>query len=352
MRPSLIGLLLLFALPVELVDVFADSDRQEPVRLWPDNLFGVDFVDRSFGVISGYAGTVLRTQDGGRSWEWIYIGVDELIRRVSFVDTEQGWAVGHRGSILHTADGGLTWSVQHTEPNTYLRDVYFVDRDSGWAVGHDAVILHTENGGVSWEKQALTGFKGRDLPRLHGVFADNPRVAVLVGEFGVVAQTDDRGATWSVQKSSTNKTLLDVAGTGNRYVAVGLDGTVVAISRRAGMLDEDGSGPVVESLDNSSAEHFFAVAPVGDGGVLAVGRSVAALINDGTVSHMTPDASIQLPFTWFGGVDVLDDGTFWLAGIRGTVARGDVAARSFRAALTLGRSDAITIVSNRWAAAK
>ena len=348
----LISCVFCIALITALPEGLAADEANGQVRLWPDNLFGVDFVDSSFGIISGYAGTILRTEDGGQSWQSIYIGVDELIRRISFVDTEYGWAIGHRGSILQTQNGGRDWSVQHSETNPYLRDIHFVDRDNGWVVGHDATILHTKDGGSTWSKESLIGFKGRDLPRLHGVFASNPNSAVLVGEFGVVAQTDDGGTTWYVHNSPTKKTLLDVAGKADSLVAVGLDGTAISISSAPQAADSITSNLTIESLETGTTEHFLAIALASDTGFIAAGRSVVVLISDKTVSHLMPDANIQLPFTWFGGVDVLDDGTFWLVGIRGTIARGDVTTRSFKEALALGRSDAISVLSNRWESAK
>ena len=356
-RRSLIGRALItcvfcVALLGSTTQVLSADDAKEQLRLWPDNLFGVDFVDSSFGIISGYAGTILRTEDGGQSWQSIYIGVDELIRRISMVDTEYGWAIGHRGSILRTEDGGQNWSVLHGEPNTYLRDVHFLDRDTGWVVGHNATILHTKDGGSTWSKESLTGFKGRDQPRLHGVFALSAVAAVLVGEFGVVAQTDDGGTTWYVHNSPTTKTLLDVVGMADSLVAVGLDGTAISISLAPQAADSVTPKLTIESLETGTTEHFLAIAPASDAEFVAAGRSVVALINKKTVSPLMPHASIQLPFTWFGGVDVLDDGTLWLAGIRGKIARGEVTTRSFKEALALGRSDAISVLSNRWESAK
>lgn len=306
------------------------------LRLWPDNLFGIDFVSPEIGFVSGYAGTLLRTRDGGQSWQWSHAGVDELLRRISFVDENHGWAVGHRGSIVKTSDGGDSWVIQHQQAGVYLRDIEFFDRDHGWVVGHDATILYTHDGGATWAAQHLTGFKGRDLPRLHGIAVLDAGTAVVVGEFGVVAVTEDRGATWNVQKPATNKTLLDIARVGAKaFLAVGLDGTLLQISTAAAGKGRSGQF-TVNAIEAGTNEHLFAIASAGHGRALATGRSTVALIDGDTVTGFVPDETIQLPFTWFAGVDIGADERFWLVGIRGAIASGLLSDGRFSSAAVLG----------------
>lgn len=333
-------------------------DAGERVRLWPDNLFGVDFPTADVGFISGYAGTVLRTDDGGANWVWSQVGVNELLRRIAFVDTQHGWAVGHRGSVLHTSDSGATWQVQTQQQNTYLRDVTFVDGNRGWVVGHEATILATVDGGSTWQPQQLTGFTGRDLPRLHAVSAIDASRAMLVGEFGVAAYTDNGGATWQVFDAGTKKTLLSLAHLGDGvFLAGGLDGTLVRLEPAASpeampdMAEPDSpsrddtppASYTARSLATKTTEHFFAVTAAGNGRALATGRAVLRLVDGDAVTQVAVDNSIQLPFTWFGGAEVTSDGQLWLVGIRGTIAAGqlnaDAGAVSLHAAL--GRSDTI-----------
>lgn len=208
---------------------FADTEEGKFHRFWPDNLYAVDFVGDKVGYIAGYSGSLFKTEDGGETWSGIYMGVNELIRKMSFVDEQNGWAVGHRGSILHTIDGGLTWEIQKADVGIYLRDISFADLNNGWAVGHDTHIWHTTDGGKTWESQQLTGFEGRDLPRLHGVEAKDANTAILVGEFGVVAHTENGGQLWLVSFNADAGTLLSVAYMGDGAIAVGLDGGIFTL---------------------------------------------------------------------------------------------------------------------------
>jgi photosystem II stability/assembly factor-like uncharacterized protein len=199
-------------------------------RFWPDNLFAVDFVTEQTGFIAGQGGTVLRTTDGGENWDALYIGENELIRRIDFVSENDGWAVGHRGAIFHTSDAGNSWEVQYRATDTYLRDVAFVDKNHGWAVGHNATILHTSNGGQSWQKQEMRGFKGRDLPRLHGVYAKDRSTAIVVGEFGTVIHTENGGELWLVTPSDIGVTWLAVDGAGGSIYVAGSDGSAAYLT--------------------------------------------------------------------------------------------------------------------------
>jgi len=222
------GMLLASCLLMTVMTSYAEESTKFH-RFWPDNLYAVEFPSDKVGFIAGYSGSLFKTEDGGETWSGIYMGVNELIRKMTFVDEQNGWAVGHRGSILHTTDGGLTWEVQKSDKGTYLRDISFADLNNGWAVGHDTHIWHTADGGKTWESQLLTGFEGRDLPRLHGVVAKDANTAILVGEFGVVAHTEDGGQLWLVSFNADSDTLLSVAYMGDGAIAVGLDGSIVTL---------------------------------------------------------------------------------------------------------------------------
>lgn len=359
-------------------------------RFWPDNLYAIDFISDKTGFIAGYSGTVLRTDDGGATWNAYYIGQDELIRRVSFIDERRGWAVGHRGSIFHTSDGARTWSIQYQQANTYLRDIEFVDQYHGWAVGHNASILRTEDGGNSWKPQVLSGFNGRDLPRIHGIAATNSRSAVLVGEFGVVALTRDGGVNWWVAESPIESSLLDVAKVGGRddheFLAVGLDGTVVAISeaspeqrdvirttrlrdqqaiwkkakrkakRRGHSFEEPEPTQVklqstelfLQTVDAKTSQHLLAITTDSHGAAYAVGRAVFLKIKEKKIEPVLPVEGVPFAYMWLGGVAVQPDGAVWAVGIRGSVMKTVTGLSQFAPSFQLGSSDNVNLVSSRW----
>lgn len=65
--------------------------------------------------VAGSPGTtVLRSDDGGRTWKRFGTGQTTPLRKLFFFDEQHGWAVGDLGRILATRDGGQTWRIQHT----------------------------------------------------------------------------------------------------------------------------------------------------------------------------------------------------------------------------------------------
>ena len=52
---------------------------------------------------------------------------------IHFADPMRGWAVGRGGTILRTEDGGKTW--QAVRQLAWFESVYFTDTMRGWAVG-------------------------------------------------------------------------------------------------------------------------------------------------------------------------------------------------------------------------
>ena len=81
-------------------------------------LVEVHFVDRLNGWISGYQTRlgdeyqfVLRTRNGGLSWDRVIIDSDAKIAAFSFVDELVGWALALDGRLFRTNDGGDAWAM-------------------------------------------------------------------------------------------------------------------------------------------------------------------------------------------------------------------------------------------------
>ena len=363
-----------------------DNIATEFHRFSPDNLFAVEFVTDEVGYIAGYSGTVLRTLDGGDAWDAVYIGRNELIRRLSFVDETTGWAVGHRGSIFHTDDAGLTWSVQKELPGVYLRDIDFSDHDTGWVVGHDANIWNTNDGGRTWRQQHLLGYRGRDIPRLHGIYAIDRDSAILVGEFGVVAHTENGGNYWLITPVKSKITWLAVDGADDMAYVVGLDGEILRLSiateaqrkeidrqaaaeaakaeakarARAKRRKQQYVKKETEDLPRSdieyfadpiasgSGEHLFDITVISSNEAVVVGRSAMLKITGDATTFLKPDDEFPLPFIWMGGVAVTSTGHIWAPGIRGLVVAGDLNKMTFGQAFNLATTDAVKLLSSRW----
>ncbi|MCE5268648.1 MAG: YCF48-related protein [Planctomycetaceae bacterium] len=65
--------------------------------------------------VAGNPGTlVFCTADAGRSWQSTPTGSPVPLRALAFVDEQHGWAAGDLGTILATEDGGRSWRLQRS----------------------------------------------------------------------------------------------------------------------------------------------------------------------------------------------------------------------------------------------
>ncbi len=156
---------------------------------------GLFFLTSRLGWISADS-MVLRTTDGGQSWD----SVKNTMAGgpVQFIDSLNGW-VASRSYIYRTRDGGRTWSAQSSLGGELIpTGVYFVDTVNGWfpiwditideLPGHVPITLaRTTDGGASWMAQ-LTGYAGMPRMSLSG------QNALLFA--GSIYHSSDRGETW------------------------------------------------------------------------------------------------------------------------------------------------------------
>jgi photosystem II stability/assembly factor-like uncharacterized protein len=134
-------------------------------------------------------------------------GIAPTLYSVTFVSPTQGWAVGDDGTIVATDDGGKTWVAQTSGVTKTLDSVTFVSPMQGWAVGVDGTIVATDDGGKTWVAQTS---KSTAQLLLHSVRFVNPTQGWAVGADGTVVATDDGGKTWTRRTSRLTETLNSV----------------------------------------------------------------------------------------------------------------------------------------------
>lgn len=138
---------------------------------------------------------VMRTEDGGGSWE-VLSNEDSTstssVSSLQFVDPKLGWALNGQGNIVSTTDGGKAWTEQWTNERQSWNSLFFLNDREGWAAGNYG-ILHTGDGGQSWEWQLTTD--GLANNSVHQVaFIDADRGWAVGGDR--VLRTIDGGKTW------------------------------------------------------------------------------------------------------------------------------------------------------------
>ena len=190
------------------------------------NLLGVDMVDQRNGFAVGdiglMNGAVLRTSDGGQTWQPVS-RTDEILAAVDFVSITRGWAAGYAGRIQRTDDGGLSWKVQRIEhKNEIINSIFFLDHDRGWAVGSGGLLLSTNTGGENWE--VITTGRVEDLWSVKFI---TPSRGLIAGEEGLILMTENGGREWIPQSSHTTGALYGLAVANDYAIAVGENGSIL-----------------------------------------------------------------------------------------------------------------------------
>lgn len=175
---------------------------------------------------------LMKTTDGGDHWKRIEIkefDIDAILVRAVFTRNGRGWAFGEAGSIYTTHDAGDTWVKLRSPTRRLLLGGMFVDDDRGWLVGAGATIIQTSDGGESWYQSQLPQVD-KSVRFQATSFIDN-RTGWAVGSGGIVYHTVNGGRTWQRQESTVDVDLFDVKFVNAREGwAVGAEGMIIHTS--------------------------------------------------------------------------------------------------------------------------
>ena len=276
-----------------------------------DWLESVTFADDGrTGWAVGGRGTILKSSDGGDTWEPRTSGTTDLLYSVTFADDGRtGWAVGGRGTILKSSDGGENWETRTSGTTDLLYSVTFADDGrTGWAVGGRGTILKSSDGGENWE----TRTSGTTDWLYSVTFADDGRTGWAVGDRGTILKSSDGGENWEPRSSGTTDWLLSVT-----FADDGRTGWAVGF--RTILKSSDG-GENWETRTSGTTDWLYSVTFADDGrtGWAVGGRGTILKSSDGGENWERTSGTTD----WLHSVTFADDGrTGWAVGNRGTILK-------------------------------
>jgi len=170
------------------------------------NFFNVYFLTEDKGFISGDNGTIIYTTDGGEHWKILRTYIKESIFDICFLsDKQTGFMTGSHGTILKTVNGGSSWYPVYTPTRELLYSISFRDDVNGYAVGWNGTILRTTNSGNTWKlMEKLTNNYLRDITFID---ANN---GFISGGGGIVLRTTNGGDDWNEVPSNTMSGLYSI----------------------------------------------------------------------------------------------------------------------------------------------
>lgn len=178
-------------------------------------------------VAVGERGHILVSTDAGRSWQQRPVPTRVTLTSVWFADDRYGWAAGHDATILRTTDGGVSWQKVYDDPAAAvpILDLWFRDATTGYAVGAYGLLLTTTDGGLHWESTPLPAEDGAAID-LHlnqlRAFADGR--PVIAAEAGHLFIAGDKVHWQSLPVPYAGSMFGTLPLGGDRILAYGLRG--------------------------------------------------------------------------------------------------------------------------------
>jgi len=220
-------------------------------------------------VAVGERGHILMSEDGGASWRQVEVPTRTMLTAVSFIDSQVGIAVGHDSVILRTTDGGDTWEIVYSAPEEEapLFDVWFADADNGIAIGAYGSHYLTTDGGMTWNFEPL----GDTDWHLHEVARAENGKRYIAAEAGYVYRSDDDGETW-VELSSPYE--------GSYFGVLPLqDDVVLLFGLRGHLFRSEDAGENWEEIPTETVALLTNGIRLSDGTVVVVGLGGTVLIS-------------------------------------------------------------------------
>jgi photosystem II stability/assembly factor-like uncharacterized protein len=286
------------------------------------SLAALDF-DYGQGYAAGVYGTLLRTADGGETWDGIHsqvtpggplqildadsvvltsgacelfrsddegqsfyrladfadapFGCGEFLSALAFPNPSTGYVLREDGSALRTDDGGQTFSQIASVPGPQPpMDAFFTDADTGvvatgtYSPNDPGRIFRTTDGGQSWQEVA-NGPSMRDVVFVSGV-------GYAVGSRSAFLRSLDGGQTWTPQP-------LDGLSHPADFSSIDcIDATTCVMAQDFTRDDQlirtaDG-GATAQSVFSSEHNYLHYVAFASPSRVVAVGETGATAISD------------------------------------------------------------------------
>lgn len=179
---------------------------EEVLQRFDLRFYDVLFLDSSRGLAVGEGGAIFLSTDAGKTWQKKEAGTVNDLFALAQIPGGPIVAAGEKGELIQSLDGGETWKKLVSGTALDLYDVYFVGESTGFIVASDGKILKSQDKGNTWTLDSAPSSVD-----LFGVAFSSELIGYAVGENGTFLKTIDGGASWTVLSPGTSSTLRKVA---------------------------------------------------------------------------------------------------------------------------------------------
>jgi photosystem II stability/assembly factor-like uncharacterized protein len=172
---------------------------------------GVHFPGPFTGYVVGANNLILKTTDGGISWNNLTSPVTgdlPIWNSVFFTDELNGWIVGLASGptplLYKTNDGGINWIPSSNLPASAsgqtLNTIRFTNANFGLITATSGKIYKTTDGGINWDDISIsnTGSPNPSTASYRGLGIVNEQIFIAgATNNSILMRTTDGGSTWS-----------------------------------------------------------------------------------------------------------------------------------------------------------
>jgi photosystem II stability/assembly factor-like uncharacterized protein len=195
----------------------------------------IAFADPVYGMAVGSGGTILRTADGGNSWEDVSnpsFNPWDTYTSIAYPSPNTVIAAASNGMFYKSFDRATSFDLLFTEEHGgNLTAMDFINEDTGWLVANvrypdnvnyvdtfHQIIYHTYDGGTTWDSSTTvlpfeTDYSLNNY--LYEIKFLNASIGYAAGANGTVYKTTDGGITWihqtNVPSFAGDKSIKSIA---------------------------------------------------------------------------------------------------------------------------------------------
>lgn len=285
-----------------------------------EELEAVWFVDANRGFVVGARGTLLKTDNGGRSWQPLTLG-NANFHALAFDGPVTGLIVGDNGRAYRSPDGGNVWEELQPGVSANLRGGACGMAGRMYAAGENGIIIRSMDNGNSWEVADSSAVHWEAMAAMMDMNA------WAVGRGGTIRATRDGGLSWQSQPSGTTRDLkaLWFYSPSEGY-AVGQNGTIIFTAN---------SGDVWSARNSGVSGGFEGVCfPVPNEGWVVGDSGVIYHTRDNGNSWQRESSFVTVKLN---AVHFPDATNGWAVGANGTILKYEVGAVAERGAAVVAR---------------
>lgn len=166
-------------------------------------IYGIDAPDSLHVYASVNNGTVLKSTNGGSTFETVTVSGNQLLT-IDFSSRDTGYTAGQGGVVYKTTDGCLSWISLNASTLNNFWDICALTNNSLYLAAYYGTLRKTNDAGDNFS--SAFGYN----MNFEGIQMVNSMIGYTCGLGGVINKTTDGGYSWQQQISGTTESVNEI----------------------------------------------------------------------------------------------------------------------------------------------